>query len=88
LGKRNGRATTPLPLLASASCPSTPASVAGTVMTKPNFGAGKASNELLRASGNASVLYTNSGGAREMRRAAERAAKKAARRAAKASAEA
>jgi len=40
LGKRNGRATTPLPLLASASCPSTPASVAGTVMTsllKPSW---------------------------------------------------
>ena len=51
-------------------------------MTKPNFGAGAASNELLRASGNGGVLYPNSGGAREMRRAAERAAKKAARRAA------
>ena len=57
-------------------------------MTKPNFGAGAASDALLRASGNGAVLYSNSGGAREMRRAAERAAKKAARRTAKASAKA
>ena len=45
-------------------------------MTKPNFGAGAASNELLRASGNGGVLYPNSGGAREMRRAASRKEKK------------
>lgn len=36
MDKRNGRALTPLPPLASASRPSTPASVAGTLMTTDN----------------------------------------------------
>lgn len=52
-------------------------------MTAQNFGAGCASNGLLRATGSGSMLYPKAGSAREMRRAAERAAKKAAKRVAK-----
>jgi len=50
-------------------------------MTKPNFGAGSASDSLLRASGNGAVLYPNGGGARELRRAKERAEKRTKRQA-------
>jgi hypothetical protein len=45
-------------------------------MTKPNFGAGRASDALLRASGNGAVLYPGGGGSREFRRAAERREKR------------
>jgi hypothetical protein len=45
-------------------------------MTKPNFGAGNASDGLLKASGNGAVLYPGGGGSRELRRAAERREKR------------
>jgi len=53
-------------------------------MTKPNFGAGNASDALLRVAGSSAFIFPHGGSTRELRRAAERQARKEAKRALKA----
>jgi len=81
LSKRNGRATTPLPPLATASRTLAPAIVAGSLMTAPSFALGHASDALtsITCPDHKIIAFTG----RELRRAKEREQKRQQRQAAK-----